>query len=117
MYQITQITSDTWQTQTLNLPDATQIVIEMYYRPLQYGWFFNTITYGTFTVQGMRISVLPNMLYQFSNQLPFGISCVTSLGREPTQQNDFASGAFSLYVLTPTEMQQYAAFLSTGGVL
>lgn len=68
---------------------------------------------GDFILQGVRISVSPNILHQWRNQIPFGIGCTCS-GREPTQQNDFASGAANLYLLTQQEVNQYAEFLSGG---
>lgn len=115
MYQIKQITSDSLQQQTLVLPDGTQIGLTMYYRPLQYGWFINEITFGsTFTLQGLRITVSPNMLHQFRNQIPFGLACVTATKREPTQITDFSSGAFQLYVLSAAEVAEYASYLQGG---
>lgn len=114
MYQVQQITNDTLQTQTLVLPDGTLISLTMYYRPMQYGWWINEIDYKTFTLQGLRIVVSPNLLHQYKNQIPFGLACVTSLQREPTQQDDFSSGAFSLYVLSADEIEEYAQYLQSG---
>jgi len=52
------------------------------------------------------------MLNQFINQIPFGLGCFTTLLREPTQQQDFSSGNFNLYILDQTEIDEYAILLS-----
>lgn len=114
MFLIQQITNAPRQKQTLILPDGTSLNMEIYFIPMQFGWFITSLVYGNFTIQGLRITVSPNMLYQFRNQIPFGLACYANLAakREPTQQQDFSSGAFSLYILNQTEVDQYAEVLS-----
>lgn len=104
MQFLNQTTNDTAQRQTIILDDGTSFVFAMYFIPMQYGWFIREITYGAFTVQGIRISNNPNMLYQFKNTLPFGLACLSTTSREPSQQNDFSSGASALYLLSAAEV-------------
>ncbi len=111
MNQIQQITSDPLQEQTIALPDGTTFDLQFYYIPQQYGWFITSLTYNNFTLQGFRIFNSTNMLHQYRNQLPFGIACYTQGNREPTQQQDFSSGASSLFLLTTAEVQQYTDYL------
>ncbi len=112
MYQVQNISNSPKQKLNFFLPDGTQILISLYFIQMQYGWFIPTLTYNTFTLTGLRITNSPNMLYQFRNQIPFGLACATEGNREPTQQDDFASGAAKLYVLTPLEVQAYVEYLS-----
>lgn len=112
MKKITQITSNPLQKQNLILDDGTQVQVTIYYVPLQFGWFITELVYGDFILRGVRICNSPNMLYQFKNQIPFGIACYTEANREPTQQQDFASGAAILYLLSQAEVDEYAEFLS-----
>lgn len=114
MYLIQQFTSDPLQKQNLILPTGNQFGLTIYYRPLQYGWFINELSYGDFVLRGLRITNSPNMLNQFRNQIPFGIGCFTLANREPTQQDDFLSGASKLYILTEAECDAYAEFLRDG---
>lgn len=115
MYQVAQITDDASQSQSLALPDGSLINISMYYRPMQYGWFITTLSYNGFVLNGLRITHSPNMLNQWINILPFGLACTSlTADREPTQQQDFASGTFQIYVLTHDECVQYQTFLSSG---
>ena len=112
MFQIQNITSETKQLQTLVLPDGTSIVLEICFVPMQLGWFITSLTYGEFILNGVRITNSPNILYQFKNQIPFGLACFSTQDREPSLQEDFQSGASKLYVLTEAEVAEYAEFLS-----
>lgn len=113
MYLIQQVTDQALQTQTLILPDGTSLQLTIYFIPMQYGWFITSLVYGGFTLQGLRITVNPNMLRQFKNQIPFGLACYSNgQVREPTQQEDFQSGAFSLYILASAEVTQYEQILA-----
>lgn len=102
------------QTMSLVLADGSSFQLTMYYSPLQIGWFITNLTYNDFVLNGLRIVVNVNMLNQFINQLPFGLGCLTTLNREPTQIQDFASGAFNLYVLSSAECEQYVQYLQAG---
>lgn len=114
MLLIQQITSDAKQQQTLVLPDGSTVLLQLYYRPMQYGWFVNELSYGGFTLYGLRVTNSPNMLHQWKNKLPFGLACYTVDNREPTQQEDFSSGNAKLYILTEAEVAAYAEFLANG---
>lgn len=114
MLLIQQITSDALQTQTLVLQDGTTLGLTLYFRPLQYGWFINSLTYLTFKLNGLRVCNSPNMLHQFRNQLPFGLACFSTGNREPSQQQDFSSGTSKLYILTAGEVAQYTGYLAGG---
>lgn len=111
MLQIQQITSAPLQQQALTLDDGTRVTIKLYFRPMQYGWFLEELTYGSFVLRGLRISNSPNMLYQWRNLLPFGIACFSSGNREPMLQQDFSSGASKLYLLTKAEVDRYTEIL------
>ncbi len=112
MLKITKITNDAFQKQTLILPDGTSIQLTIKFVPMQLGWFITELTYGTFTLTGLRISNNPNMLRQWRNSLPFGLACFSNAEREPSQQQDFSSQASILYILTAAEVAQYEEFLS-----
>lgn len=116
MNLIQNITSDALQSQVVILPDGSSFSYTMYYVPMQYGWFFTNITYNTFVLNGIRIVNHPNLLYQYQNQIPFGIACFTLASREPTQQQDFSSGASKLYLLSSSEVQAYTNWINGGAL-
>jgi hypothetical protein len=114
MLLIQQLTSDPLQQQSMVLADGSKVTIQLYFRPMQFGWFFNSISYGSFLLQGIRVTNNPDILYQWRNQIPFGIACYTVGNREPSQQEDFSSGASKLFLLTEAEVEQYREFLENG---
>jgi hypothetical protein len=114
MLRILQITNDSKQKQTILLQDGTSFTIEMHFVPMQYGWFIRELTYLDFTLRNLRICNNPNMLYQFRNQLPFGLACFSDEDREPSLREDFSSGASKLYVLTEEEKEEYTEYITSG---
>lgn len=81
---------------------------------MQFGWFFTNITYGSFVLNGLRITNLPNMLFQFQNKIPFGLACFSKANREPSLQDDFVSGNSKLYILTQAECEEYDTYVRLG---
>ena len=117
MYQIGKITQNALQEQSLVLPNGTVFTIRMRFVPMQLGWFFDSIVYGDFEIRGMRICVSPNMLLQFKNQIPFGLACFSNVGpREPQLQEDFSTGAFSMYFLDSDEVAAFADYIEGGAL-
>lgn len=116
MYLISPLTSDSKQSMTLVLPDTTQMSLEIVFVPMQYGWFITELSYATnnFTLNGLRITNNPNMLYPWKNLIPFGLACFSTDNREPSQQEDFSSGASKLYLLSSDEVEELTEFYSRG---
>jgi len=112
MFRIQNITTDPLQERDLILPDGSILTLTMYYRPMQYGWFINSLVYGDFTLKGVRITNNPNLLFQFKNQIPFGMACYSDENREPYLIEDFSSDSSKLYILTEADIEQYEDFLN-----
>lgn len=112
MYELKQITNDYKQIHNFTLPDGSSLECTIRWSEMQIGWFFDSIAYPNFLLKGMRICNSPNLLNQWRNLIPFGIACISKNNREPSLQNDFASKASVLYVLTEEEVAEYAAYLS-----
>lgn len=114
MNAIQQITADPYQTQTVNLLDGTKFSFTLRFIPMQYAWVFTNLTYNSFVINGLKITNNLNILNQYRKRIPFGIQCISSSQREPTQQLDFTTGATILYVLRSDEVQSIAEFYSNG---
>lgn len=113
--QLISVTNDPYQQQNVVLPDGTLFLLQLYFRPLQYGWFINEISWGDdFKIYGLRITNSPDMLYQWRNKIPFGLACYSTALREPSQLDDFASEASKLYLLSADEVEAYKEFLTSG---
>lgn len=117
MKLIQSITRDPLQKRSIILDDGSVFTFNMYFIPMQYAWFIRQLTYGDFTLNSLKISCSPNILYQYKNQLPFGIACFPNATnnpqqREPSQQDDFLTSVCNLYVLSSDEVADYTRFLS-----
>ena len=114
MYLIGNLTNQPLQTMTLILPNGNPMNMSLYFVPQQFGWFIPSLTYQTFTLNGLRVCNNPNMLYQWRNILPFGLACFSTQSREPSQQNDFISGASNLYLLDSSEVEELTTLYQSG---
>lgn len=112
MLRIEQITANPFQKQRLQLPNGEIVTMVMNFKPLQLGWFITELTYLDFVIHGLRIVNTPNMLFQWRNEIPFGLGCFSTANREPTFQEDFSSKASILYILTADEVVAYGDLLS-----
>ena len=73
-------------------------------------WFFS-IAYGTFVSNNEQLMAGGNLLRQYQNVLPFGISVVTNNLLDPVTLDAFATGVAVLYVMTATEVQELETML------
>jgi hypothetical protein len=112
MELIQRISNYPLQTQVVPLPNGSAFSFELYYRPIQRGWFFNFIRYVDFEVNSLRVVLSGNLLNQFRNKLPFGLACISPIGREPQLQDDFSSEAVKLYLMNAAEVQEFSRYLT-----
>lgn len=117
MNQILGISTFALQNFIFVLNDGTSFSLTIRYVPNQIGWFITNLTYGTFVLNGVRITNLLNIFHQYSNQIPFGLACISPSAREPSQQQDFAAGASGLWVLNAAEAALYNSFITSDGVI
>ena len=111
MNKILQISDIPRQKITLALPNGSSFSLSIYFSTRQIGWFIDELIYESVTIKGVRISNSPNMLYQFSNKLPFGIACFSDQDLEPVIQTAFLNGTSNLYLLTAAEVASYGAYV------
>ena len=98
------LTGQPKQQMTLQIADGTQASFYLEYREQQTGWFWD-LTWGVHTINGNRLTTFPNILRQWKNILPFGISVLTSGNVEPLNQTDLVDGTATLLFLTDTDVQ------------
>lgn len=112
MLKISEITNDAIQNRTIVLLDETEFDIQIKYVPQQFGWFIESLTYQDFSLAGLRIVNSYNLLYQYTDLIPFGIACFSRDDREPALQEDFASGSSELFLLTPADKIELERFIN-----
>lgn len=111
MFLIQKITTAALQKQTLFLEDGTTFSFTLSFRPIQQCWVIQNLTYIDFILNGLQVTSQPNLLYQWANKLPFGLFCLVAGNREPSLQQDFASGAAQLFVLNEAEKNAYTEII------
>lgn len=106
MLQITNLTSDARQKFTIIGENGEIIPTYLYYLPTQIGWFMD-ITYGTFTANGLRLCVSPNIISQWKNIIPFGLLCTSNDGQDPYYLDDFTTGRINIYLLNSDDVEKF----------
>lgn len=112
--KLLKVTASPLQSQSVIIEDNTSFLMTVYFRPMQQGWYINQLVYGDFVLYGMQIVNSPNLLNQFKNMIPFGLACFSVDNRDPSLQEDFFSGASSLYLLNEEEVAQFSDYLNNG---
>lgn len=102
MIQIDFMTSQPYQSAILTGEAGESIPFNLYYRSRVTGWFFD-MSYNNFTVNGRRLCVGNNSLFQWQNIIPFGLAVQSTDGDDPFYLTDFTSGRISLYLLNQAD--------------
>lgn len=110
MTLIDNLTAFAYQQTTIVLADGSSAVLELRYSGAAQRWFLN-VTYGAEVHYGIGLCCHPNILRQWKNVIPFGISCVTTDQTDPFNPNDFATGRVSLYLLDAADVQQVESLI------
>lgn len=102
MIKLTNLTNYPYQSMTLAGNSGQKIKFTLKYQPSQQLWYYN-VRYLSFSLNQSTLVVSPNLLYQFSKNIPFGIACSSTDGWDPYYLNDFALGRISIYLLSEAE--------------
>lgn len=94
---------------TTTADNGDTIEITLYFQSRTNTWKID-ISCNNFTVKGLRVSHVPNLLSQYNNIIPFGISVIIEDGGEPFLITDFSTGRVQLAILTPDEVDAVDAF-------
>lgn len=102
---MTSLTESPNQIHQLVLENNETADFTLRYYPRMLGWFFD-ISYGDTTINNVKVVLHPNILRQFRNILPFGITFYTDNKSyvEPFQKSDFATGRVKMGILNSEEV-------------
>ena len=104
MKKINGITSQPKQQMTLQLDDGSQATLYLAFIPQQFGWVFN-LTWGSFTLNGVRLTAQPNVFRQWKNILPFGIMVDSPGHLDPFTQEAFTIDGATLLLLSAADVE------------
>ena len=74
------------------------------YNSSRQGWFLDLVS-ENFSIYGIRITSVPNILRQWQKKLGFGIGVLTENKSEPFFLEDFNTGRAKMYLLEPDDLE------------
>lgn len=117
MIKITGLTQSAVQKFRINDPNGGgEIIMRLVYRPRVQRWFID-IEFGSFVLTGFKIHRSPNVLYKWSNVIPFGLAVTVADNFEPFVINDFSSDRVKLFLLTTAEVEKADELIDGGATI
>jgi hypothetical protein len=95
------------QVSLITLPDGSTVTLTTRFVAGQFGWNYDVSWNGLtppWQSNGRRLVASPNVLRQFRNVIPFGLTVSTTDGRDPSSVDDLVSGYATLLLLDPVDV-------------
>lgn len=105
MIQITKLTNASKQQLVVIGEDGELVTMNLVYSSTQEAWNIS-FEYDGITINGMQLTVSPNILHNYKNILPFGIVCTSTDGQEPKYIEDFQDERVELFMVSLAEREQ-----------
>lgn len=105
---ITTITQYPNQQFTLVLENNETALMRLYYNSRMESWYFD-LTYNDLTINGVKVVLHPNILRQFRNIIPFGLSILSESFVEPFEIECFSSARVEIGILNKEEVEEIEA--------
>jgi hypothetical protein len=109
MQQITSITNEPNQHFKLQIDQNSDVDIYLRWLDTQTAWFMDLVFGTTLSIYSKRVIISPNMLSQFSNQIPFGIMILSQYGQDPMTIDAFSTGNWQFYLMNAADVATYGA--------
>lgn len=93
------------QRHTIPLENNETADVRLYYNARMECWYMD-IQYKDITINCIKIVIHPNILRQFRNTIPFGISFYSAGYVEPFEIEAFSSGRVEMGILSKEEVLQ-----------
>ena len=106
---LVEITSNPHQTYNLKTDEGDNITITLRYCPSQQMWMLNTSYKSLWTLNGIKVVDDINILKQYENIIPYGISCISDDFIDPFLVTDFSTQRCKLFLLNSADILAYKA--------
>ncbi len=103
MLYINKITANASQQITLTGIPSVTITMHLRFLPRVQQWVAD-FDDGTIQIYGVSVMCSINLLRQWKNVIPYGISCIRADGLDPYQVTDFADQLANLYLLDAADV-------------
>ncbi len=105
MRYIDKINDSAKQRLTIITEDGKSVDFNLYYAPTQEAWFFDiSCAEESFTANGIKLVLSPNLLRQFKNLITFGLAVMSVDGFDPHYIDDFEKGRIQVYTLSTADV-------------
>ena len=105
-YKINGITDDPKQRFNVQIPNSDEnLEVVLNYLPSQQAWYLD-LFYKDFSIYGYKVALSPNMLREFRNIIPFGISVSSMDNIYPMEITAFSSDRVNMYVLDKSDVKE-----------
>lgn len=105
MRKITEIGAEANQRLEIVGENNERITFKIYFRPSQQGFYFDII-YQDFVLRGQKVLNAPNLLNQYRDLLPFGLTCFVADGSDPFFADDFVTERAILFLLNEEDVAE-----------
>jgi len=106
MQLLTELTDDYKQKYSITNEDNVTFDFLLEYSAIQEMWLFSISYDDNFTLNNHRLVYSPNILRQYKNIIPFGLSVNSIDKSDPYFLNDFTTSRIEVYVLTEEEVKK-----------
>jgi len=107
--------------QKLSIADPNgngDVTFTLHYRSRTREWTADISFGDNFVVNGLKLAVSPNLLYQWHNNIPFGLFIQSIDGLDPLFIDDFISGGrVKMFLLTSSEVSTTQNLVISGEVM
>lgn len=106
MQLINGITNEPKQHFKFQVDKDIEVDIYLTWKDTQDCWFMDVIC-TTLAIYGLKAVMATNLLSQYANKIPFGISIVSNTSQDPMTIDSFASGDWVFLFLDATDVANY----------
>ena len=100
------------QSTTVSLNDGSSVTFNFrLIATMSPAFWVMDVAYNTFTVYNITLCTGVNVLRQWKNVLPFGLSVISNDGLDPCFVDDFTSGRITLFVLDSIDILNAEAYI------
>ena len=103
MQKLTGLTEDSKQNLLFYLENDEVSEIDLEFRDNVRGWFYG-IKYNNFVIKNRKLVNSPNIIRQYKNILPFGISAISNDKLDPLFLSDFVNERIQIFILEKNEV-------------
>lgn len=106
MRLLDKLNSNPRQTFSVLAEDGSTVTFSFVYLPSQQCWTVDVLR-NDFAVKGIQLQVNPNILRNYRNVIPFGLSVTSEDGYDPYYLDDFDTQRIQVYLMSAADVEDF----------